>query len=126
MAERPMATAPDRSVAALSTMVILIFLGFAQRAPSKAAPQHAMPPPIRRRSVSTVSISGFLQNEKLQVSFSISRFLLFLDYRHGLRRGKVAGLFDLRHSRFRLALVGIDRAFSSGPDGELEPLERPV
>src|SRR5512135_97995 len=71
MADRPMATAPDRSVAALSTMVILIFLGLAQRAPSKAAPQQAMPPPIRRRSVSTVSISGFLQNENVQVSFSI-------------------------------------------------------
>src|SRR5512134_125635 len=98
MADRPMATAPDRSVAALSTMVIFIFLGFAQRAPSNAAPQQAMPPPIRRRSVSTVSISGFLQNEKLQVSFSISRFLLFLDYRHGLASalmGEVAGLFDL-------------------------------
>src|SRR5574341_1017461 len=53
MADRPMATAPDRSVAALSTMVILIFLGLAQRAPSNAAPQHAIPPPIRRRSVST-------------------------------------------------------------------------
>src|SRR5512143_3668364 len=129
MAERPMATAPDRSVAALSTMVILIFLGFAPRAPSKAAPQHAMPPPMRRRSVSTVSIAGFLQNEKVQVSFSISRSSLFLDYRHGLASamvGEVAGLFDFCEIDFRLSLEGIDRAFSRCPDRELEALQDPV
>jgi hypothetical protein len=64
-------TAPERSVAALSTMVILMPLGVAQRAPSKAEPQQAMPPPTRRRSVSISTISGFSQYEKLQVAFSI-------------------------------------------------------
>jgi hypothetical protein len=76
MADRPMATAPDLSVAALSTMVILIFLGLAQRAASNAEPQHAIPPPMRRRSVSTSSTAGFWQNENVQVSFSICLFLL--------------------------------------------------
>src|SRR5512146_1130449 len=104
MAERPMATAPDLSVAALSTMVILIFLGFAQRAPSNAAPQQAIPPPMRRRSVSISSIAGFLQNEKVQVSFSISSSSLFLDYRHRFRCREVARLFDFCEIDFRLAL----------------------
>ena len=40
--------------------------------------------------------------------------------------GEVAGLFDLCHIRFRLALVGIDRAFSRGPDREFKALEFPV
>src|SRR5512143_993122 len=129
MADRPMATAPDLSVAALSAMVIFIFLGFAQRAPSNAAPQHAIPPPMRRRSVSTSSIAGFAQNENVQVSFSISRSSLFFDYRHGLAStlvGEVAGLFELCIIDLRLALVGIDRAFRRRPDGELKALQDPV
>src|SRR5208337_2175687 len=126
MADRPMATAPDRSVAALSTMVIFIFLGFAQRAPSNAAPQQAIPPPMRRRSVSISSIAGFLQNEKVQVSFSISLSSLFLDYRHSLRRCEVARLFEFCHIRLGFSLVGIDRTFGSGPDRELEALQYPV
>src|SRR3990172_6177670 len=51
---------------------------------------------------------------------------LFLEYRHGLRGGEEANLFDFCHVRFRLALEGIDRAFGSGPDRELEPLQDPV
>ena len=40
-----MATAPERSTAALSTMVTLRLFFLAQWAASTAAPQDAMPPP---------------------------------------------------------------------------------
>jgi hypothetical protein len=54
----------------------LIPFGVAQRAASNAAPQHAMPPPIRSISVSTSTTSGFWQYENVQVSFSIYPYLL--------------------------------------------------
>ena len=53
----PIATAPERSIAALSTSVILTSLP-AQRLASKAAPHAAMPPPTIRMSVSCSTISG--------------------------------------------------------------------
>src|SRR5437588_9505500 len=58
MAERPMATAPERSVAAFATRQTRRPLPRAQLAASKAAPQPAMPPPTMRTSHSTVSTAG--------------------------------------------------------------------
>src|ERR1700758_4386667 len=57
MADRPIATAPERSIAALSTSVIFTSSP-AQRRASKAAPHAAMPPPTIRMSVSSSMICG--------------------------------------------------------------------
>src|SRR2546430_9169549 len=58
MAERPMATAPERSMAAFSTRQTRSPRPRAQLAASKAAPQPAMPPPTTSTSHSTVSTCG--------------------------------------------------------------------
>ena len=58
MADRPMATAPERSMAAFSTRQTRNPWARAQLAASKAAPQPAMPPPTTRMSHSTVSTCG--------------------------------------------------------------------
>src|SRR5437867_2340075 len=58
MADRPMATAPERSMAAFSTRQTRRPRPRAQLAASKAAPQPAMPPPTMRTSHSTVSTAG--------------------------------------------------------------------
>src|SRR5687768_11963571 len=58
MADRPMATAPDRSMAAFSTRQTRSPRPRAQAAASKAAPHPAIPPPTMRTSHSTVSTCG--------------------------------------------------------------------
>src|SRR5947209_3100221 len=81
MADRPMATAPDRSMAAFSTMQTRRPRPRAQLAASKAAPQPAMPPPTMRTSHSTVSTAGsngigVLRAQALMVgSLSMWRYL---------------------------------------------------
>src|SRR5512135_3493021 len=122
MADRPIATAPLLSVAALSTMTTFSPFAFAQRHASNAAPHPAIPPPMIRRSHSTSVTSGFLQNENVHVSFSMYIHLLFFS----CRSGKETGLFDCRKIRRRFPCIGIHRALCRCPDGELEPLEDPV
>ncbi len=59
MAESPIATAPLRSIDALSTTVTFLLYFLAQCEASKAAPQAAIPPPRINKSVSIITVSKF-------------------------------------------------------------------
>src|SRR5512144_2614563 len=143
IAERPCATAPERSIAALSTSLIFsstpvsAFAASAQRMISYAAPQHAMPPPISRMSSSSSTTLG-LPNVPSVIAVAPIRWmrwtwrLLATDQLFGLARAvaaalrEVAGLRDVGHARHRLAAVRVDRALAGRADRELETLQRPV
>src|SRR4051812_25351445 len=121
MADRPMATAPERSMAAFSTRQTRRPRPRAQLAASKAAPQPAMPPPTMRTSHSTVSTAG-------SNGISVSPRNVVLE-----RRQRV----DVQVLRFPDQLLGaetlvgevglaerrVDRAPGRGADRVLEPLD---
>src|ERR1700722_9447314 len=108
MADKPIATAPERLSAALSTSLILSPLPPAQRVISKAAPQAAMPPPIRRMSTSSSTTSGFSKPYCSLMRFPL-RELAEIALVGFARKQKVVPL-DLRHVGGRLGAVWIDRA----------------
>src|SRR5208337_450415 len=120
MAERPIATAPERSMAALSTTTTFRPFFFAQYAASKAAPQADIPPPTIRRSVSTTSVSKF--------GISLSSFSERLSLQGGNSRRPCRTRFCTQHVRFDVVRSGreagkrVNFTFRSGPDGELETL----
>src|SRR5205814_4452764 len=124
MADRPMATAPERSMAAFSTRQTRRPRPRAQLAASKAAPQPAMPPPTTRTSHSTVSTAG---------SNGISRS----SFGSGADGGQGVDVQVLRLAdqvlgaepvgrRVRLAQRRVDRASGGGADRVLEPLDLTV
>src|SRR4051812_4751400 len=124
MADRPIATAPERSMAAFSTRTTRRPRPRAQLAASKAAPQPAMPPPTMRTSHSTVSTAG---------SNGISRFLRGSGVDGG--QGVDVQVLRLTHQvlggealrrRVRLAAGRVDRAPGRRPDRVLEPLDLTV
>src|SRR5512146_1469354 len=111
-----MATAPERSTAALSTRATFRPCCWAQWAASTAAPQAAMPPPRMSRSVSTTTVS------KLATGASLQRenFRQAQRFRFGEQRGAVQIAVGLE------AATGYRRAFRRGADGKLEAFQLPV
>src|SRR5258708_13512863 len=101
MADRPIATAPERLSAALSTSLILRPVPSAQRVISKAAPHAAMPPPIRRMSTSSSTTSGFSKPYCSLMRFPLQE-LAQIDLVRFARDQNVVPL-DFRHVAGRLA-----------------------
>src|ERR1700757_4196330 len=136
MADRPIATAPERSIAALSTSVIFTSSP-AQRRASKAAPQAAMPPPTIRMSVSSSMICGLPKLGSL--IFGSCRISIpspacgkgagvrasVLDHRQLFARLREQALIA-QVARLRLAGIRVDRANIRRAHGELEALDLPI
>src|SRR5919106_677993 len=124
MADRPMATAPERSTAAFSTRHTRSPWGRAHWAASKAAPHPAMPPPTTRTSHSTVSIAGSKamfdspRSGGGQVGQGVDEQVLRL-------AGQQLCVLRLLRRDGELNL-GVDRAPGGGADRILEPLDLAV
>src|SRR5205807_2381853 len=123
MADRPMATAPERSMAAFSTRHTRKPRSRAQLAASKAAPQPAMPPPTMSTSHSTVSICGsngiaVLRGSGVDDGEGVDVQVLRLTH-------QMLGAEPFL-GRGRLAQRRVDRTPGGGADRVLEPLDLAV
>ena len=128
MADRPMATAPERSVAALSTIVILMPLGVgpAGGLEGRAAAGHAA---ADEEEVGLDLFTCRLRAERKMYRFLFPCYLFLLISCGRLLRAsscEEAGLLEIGEIGLGLARVRVDRAFGGGADRELEPLEDPV
>src|SRR3990172_4335148 len=150
MADRPMATAPEQSMAALSTSFPLMLcpLALAASVPcpiSYAAPHAAMPPPMMRMSTSSSTICGLPNvpsamvvhliktavvpgrtaprgTSPVVVENSAVQQLAAIRLVDAVGREKLDRI-ELGDIGLGLAVVRLDRAFRRGTDRELEALD---